>query len=163
MNKEIRISVNSIYFVLLGDLLSLEKIVEEFNANKNSDYEDFFYLIKKIKIPISMVCDELSKQYNVTLDTEIEKSQCYIYADHQEDDLYFILLLEKHNLITNEYKLCFPKLDFGLGEDPEKIICQWLKKKIGRIPKCLKKTLKPEILVGKEDNIMVFSGKYKLE
>jgi hypothetical protein len=73
------------------------------------------------------------------------------------------LCLELKNYNTKEYNLTYPIIKYDSEIEPDKLMMEWLKKKNIKIGKYFKKTLKTVTLVGKNNNILVFSVKYKKE
>ena len=59
---------------------------------------------------------------------------------------------------VQNHTLSFPKMELNDDGDPEKTIFDWIKSHTVKIPKSIKKTLKPITLVGTNDEILVFSA-----
>lgn len=156
MEKEItiiEISADSLYLVITGDKKAIDKLV--ITLNNNTD--EIKYMSAKIDVPASIKCTELANLLHkpVTPKSGIETAHCYTYAEENSSG-YMIITLE---LVDDYYLLGYPTFDIGDDGDAEKVMYEWLKRKIHKIPKSIKKTLKPITLVGNKDDILVFTTK----
>lgn len=153
----IEITADSIYFIIVGDKDSINDLVLSFN---NNIADNLKFVSVKIDIPIASKCNELFKESNkcVELDIGIETAQCYTYADGYDNKNYMMVFLET---INDKIIMSYPKIPLSEDGDAEQTIFNWLKKKIGKVPKSIKKSIKPITLVGANDEILVFSAKYK--
>lgn len=161
MEKEItiiEISADSLYLIIVGDKKAIDKLAEMLIEKElNIDY-----ISVKIDTPSIAKCNELSELYGkyVKPSMGMETAQCYAYAEGFSNNTHILMAVDKSGL---EYSLGFPKFDLSEDTDPEKIIYDWMKKKMGKIPKSIKKTMKPITLVGNKDDILVFVSKYSIE
>ena len=162
MDKEItiiEISADAIYLVVIADKKSIDKLIKDLENNKINDTT---FVPLKIDTPTASKCNELSQTLNkdIVIGSGVEIAQCYTYAEGHDNKNYILMEL---NRIENEnrYELSFPKLCLNDDGDPEKTIFDWFKKNVKYIPKSIKKSLVPITLVGINDEILVFSAKYK--
>ena len=156
MNNEItiiEISADYIYLIIVGNDKLIEQFVNTLNdTNKNSEF-----ISAKINTPTATICYDLSQKINknITIDNGVEIAQCYTYAEGYDSENHIIMI------INNDSKpsvLGFPKMELNDDGDPEKTIFDWIKNHTNKIPKSIKKSLKPITLVGANDEILVFSA-----
>ena len=76
-------------------------------------------------------------QKTVLIDDGAEFAQGYVYADGDYNDNHYILqVLIEHN---DHYVLSFLKFLLDEDDNPENIIEEWFKKRLGKIPSSVKK------------------------
>lgn len=161
MEKEItiiEISADSLYLVVAGEKKAIDKLALDLNNNN----DNIQYISVKIDNPINSKCDELSKNSEKPIlpRVGIESAQCYAYAEGFNNDYYMLMSIES---IDNQEYLGYLKFDLGDNGDPEKLILDWIKKKLSKIPKSIKKSLKPLTLVRNKEDILVFVAKFALD
>lgn len=156
MNNEItiiEISADYIYLIIVGN----DKLIEQFVATLNSKNDNKEFIAVKINTPTATTCHDLSQKLNknIVIDNGVEIAQCYTYAEGYDSKNYIIMVI--NNDVQN-HTLSFPKMELNDDGDPEKTIFDWIKSHTVKIPKSIKKTLKPITLVGTNDEILVFSA-----
>jgi len=152
----IEVTADFMYFVLTGSKDDIYNFVTILN-NNNKD-NNIKYISSRIDMPSSFKLEQLKKIYKkkVSIDNGIESSQCFAFAEGLNKKTYMLMILEE---INNELILGYPKLNLSDEEDPEETIITWLKKKSGKVPKGIRKTIKPITLVGTDDNILLYVAK----
>ena len=158
MDKEIpfiEIEATSIYFAIVGNIKSINKLINRLSAN-NTD-PGIIYVAASINIPIAKKCDELMTKYkqHISIGSGVEVAQCHVYAEGYDSNNQFVLVLSKTN---NEYILKFPEIEVNGKNEPDSSIMNWIKERIDKVPKSIKETLRPVYLVGESDDILVFSA-----
>jgi hypothetical protein len=98
-------------------------------------------------------------QKSVIIDDGLEFSHGYVYADGEYNDNHYILQVVADNI--NHYTLGFLKFPLDEDDNPELIIEEWFKSKLGKIPSSVKKTIKLITVAGSKSNILVISSELK--
>ena len=152
----IEITADAIYLVIVGDKKSIDDIIVALNNTAKC----VTYVMTRLDTPIAIKCNELAEslQKEIQLDIGIETAQCYTYAEGYDNKNYMVLSLET---LPDKIILSYPKITLSDDGDAEKTIFDWTKKRLGKVPKSIKKSLRPITLVGDQDEILVFSTKYK--
>lgn len=149
----IEVTANHMYFVIYGNKNEISDLVDI--LNKNNKDNNIKYIYTRINVPSSNKIDKLQKLYTkkVYLDNGTESSQCFALAESNPKKTHMLMTItEKETDII----LGYPKLDLSESEDPEETILKWIKKNAGKLPKGIKKSLKPITLVGTEDDILLY-------
>lgn len=170
MNSYFSIKADSLFLIIVGQKIVMEQLINI--INKNSTGEKF--IITKINCPSSYRSLELMKELNniedinllnsntqktVLIDDGLEFSQSYVYAKGEYNDDYYILQVINDN--KNHYILGFLKFSLQEDDNPENMIEQWFKSKLGKIPSSVKKSIKLITIAGTKSNILVTSAELK--
>jgi hypothetical protein len=149
----IEVTANHMYFVIYGNKSEVSAFVDI--LNKNNKDSNIKYIFARTNIPSSNKIDKIQKLYTkkVYLDNGTESSQCFALAEGNPRKTHMIMTV---NETENDVMLGYPKIDLSESEDPEETILKWIKKNAGRLPKGIKKSLKPITLVGTEDDILLY-------
>lgn len=158
----IEVFADYIYFVAGGTQEDINKFTEELNNSiKNLNNSNTTYISCRLDIPLSVECENLDFEKlninkNIELATYIETTQSYVFAQGFKKNTYVVMQIEKYN---DKTILTYPKIDLKDDDDPELLIFDWIKKKVKKIPKGIKKTIKPITLVGQNEEILVYVAK----
>lgn len=172
MDSFFSIKADSLFLIIVGHKNVMEQLIDIINKNTNTTCEKF--IITKINCPSSYRSLELMKELNniedinllnsntqktVIIDDGLEFSQSYVYAEGEYNDDYYILQVVNDN--NNHYTLGFLKFYLQEDDNPENIIEQWFKSKLGKIPSSIKKSIKLITIAGTKSNILVTSAELK--
>jgi hypothetical protein len=151
--KVIEVTANHMYFVIYGNKNEVSDFVNMLNKH-NKDI-NIKYMFARTNIPSSNKIDKIQKLYTkkVYLDNGTESSQCFALAEGNPKKTHMVMSVTETD---NNVILGYPKLDLSDSEDPEQTILKWIKKNAGKLPKGIKKSLKPITLVGTEDDILLY-------
>lgn len=159
----IEITADLLYLIVLGDLTSIEKFINDIKKNNPSDTTE--YMPVKIDNPSANKCHDIMSDINdnmmsktVIIDDGVESAQCYTYAEGYNNQLYMIMTLNKIDE-QEKYLLSYPKFELVDDGDPDEIVENWFKKKVKKIPKGIKKNMKLITVVGTNANILVIATK----
>lgn len=154
----IEITADYLCLVVVGDKTTIDELITDIKESGSNDTTN--YIAVKIDVPVANKCFELSKETgkNLVPADGSESAQCYTYAEGYQDQSYMLMCIEEE---PNASKLGYPKFDLGDEEYPEIIIENWFKKRVKKLPKGIKKNLKPVTVVGTKSNILVVSTKIK--
>lgn len=154
----IEVTADIMYLIIVGDKKDINNFVED--LNKNNKDNTIKYVSARIDIPTSVKCDQLQKLYKkkINVDNGIESAQCYTFAEGLNKKSYMLLMLEEGE---NNVTFSYPKMNLDDDADPEELIHTWIKKRVGKIPYGIKKSMKPLTLVGVDDNILVYMAQIK--
>jgi hypothetical protein len=179
MASNFSIKAESLFLIIIGQKCVMEQFINiinnntDTNNNKNSEKCDK-YILTKINCPSSHRSLELMKELNniedyglldsntqksVIIDDGLEFSHGYVYADGEYNDNHYILQVVADNI--NHYTLGFLKFPLDEDDNPELIIEEWFKSKLGKIPSSVKKTIKLITVAGSKSNILVISSELK--
>ncbi len=169
------IKADTLFLIVTGQKNIIEQLINNINKSPSSksDFEEKF-ILTKINCPSAHKSIELMKELNdiedidllnstlqkvVLIDDGLEFAQGHLYAEGDYDENYYMLQVLKEN--KDHYLLSF--LNFPLDEDdnPENIIEEWFKKKLGKIPSSIKKSIKLITVAGSKSNILVISAELK--
>lgn len=156
----IEIAADIIYFVLVGDKIEIDNLVEKFNAkNKDSTIK---YVSARLGVPTSIACEKLQKILNkkLEIDTAIESAQCFTYAEGFNKRTYMLMILSEND---KRFTLGFPTMELSDEIDPEDIIINWIKKRCGTLPRGIRRSIRPISLVGNDEDIIVYVAKLSKE
>lgn len=154
----IEITADYLCLVVLGDKATIDELITDINETVPNDPTK--YISAKINTPLETKCLKLSESLgkDIMLDDGIESAQCRTYAEGYHKDTYMLMCVEEE---CDEFKLGFPKFDFGDEEYPDIVVENWLKKKVKKMPSGIKKNMKPIAVVGPKSNILVVATKIK--
>ncbi len=169
-NNNFSIKADTLFLIVVGQKNALEQLLN--NVNKTQTSEKL--ILTKINCPSSHRSIELMKELNnmedinmldsntqktVLIDDGTEFAQGYVYADGDYNDTHYILqLLTEH---PDHYVLSFIKFVLDEDDNPENLIEDWFKKRVGKIPSSVKKSIKLITVAGSKSNILVVSTELK--
>jgi hypothetical protein len=171
MASNFSIKTEFLFLIIIGQKNVMEQLVDIIN---NNDEKGEKYILTKINCPSSYRSLELMKELNniddfellnsntqksVIIDDGLEFSQGYVYADGEYNDNHYILQVVIDNV--NHYVLKFLKFPLEEDDNPELIIEEWFKCKLGKIPSSIKKTIKLITVAGQKSDILVISSELK--
>ena len=168
----IEVVADYIYFVITGNLNTLNKFINKLDSNKK-------YMPVRIDIPLAYAGEEIEKEYNIKIIIEegTESAQSFAFARHSfihnktnsNDDIFtnstYMLIELELDTDNNNYKLKFPKLELQDDDDPEEVLLKWAKSSYNldsynsKFIANMKKTIKPITLVGYNEDILVYTAK----
>jgi hypothetical protein len=169
------IKADTLYFIVAGEKNIIDNLANIINNYNNSNKKIFFekYISTKISIPIACKSIELMKQINnidnddmlnsytqkpILIEDGIEFAQGHIYAEGYTDNHYILQVLTDND---DHCLLGFVKFMLCEDIDPEKIIEDWFKKYLGKIPNGIKKNTKLVTVTGAKSNILVITTEIK--
>ena len=160
------IKADTLFLIIIGQKNIMEQLIN--NINKNTTTEK--YILTKINLPTAQKSIELMKQLNgvdddnmldsstqktVIIDDGVEFAQGHTYADGiYNDDHYILQVLTENN---DHYILSFLKFILDDDDNPEYLIEDWFRKKLGKLPNGIKKNTKLITVAGSKSNILVIS------
>lgn len=164
------IKADKLFFIITGQ----KNIIETFINLLNKDNFVEKYIMTKINCPSALRSIELMKELNdvenenmldsytqkpILIDDGVEFAQGYVNAEGEYNDNFYII----QTLLNNESHYILSFLKFILEEDdnPETVIENWFKKKMGKIPQSVKKSIKLITVAGPKSNILVISAELK--
>jgi hypothetical protein len=164
------IKADTLFLIVTGQKNIIEQLIN--NINKSSTQEKF--ISTKINYPSASKSIELMKELNgiddydmlnsafqkvVLIDDGLEFAQGHLYAEGDYDENSYMLQVLVEN--KDHYLLSFLKFPLDEDDNPENIIEDWFKKKLGKIPNSIKKTIKLITVAGSKSNILVVSAELK--
>jgi hypothetical protein len=156
----IEVYADFIYFIAVGDKTEIRNFVDELNkSNKDSGIK---YLASRIDIPLTICCEQLQKtiKKRIEIAPSIESAQSHAFAQGFKKRSYTVVVLED---VGDKSTVSFPRLELNDDDDPEELIIKWLKKRVHKIPKGIKKTIRPVTLVGPDEDILVYVAKLRTQ
>lgn len=156
----VKIYADCIYFIAVGDKSDISNFVDELNkSNKDNSIK---YLASRIDVPLIICCEQIQKKIKkrVEIAPSIESAQSYAFAQGFKKRSYAILVLEDGE---DKSTLGFPHLELSDEDDPEELIIKWIKKRVQKVPKGIKKTIRPVTLVGPDEDILVYVAKLRTQ
>lgn len=164
MNSSI-IAGDYIYLVCIGNSKIIDKMAKGLNEKGQK------YIKHDLNVPcVEMIDDDIIKNLilnentnnnkHIIFDEGIEKAQCYIYADVNDNNLHtnknLFMLMTLTETKTN-IKISYPILQVDNEDNSEKIINKWLSlNKLNEYIDTI--TIRWINIVGKINDIMVFVG-----
>ncbi len=167
------IKADTLFLIVTGQKNIIEQLINNINKSSSSESEEKF-ILTRINCPSAHRSIELMKELNdieetdmlnsnlqkvVLLDDGIEFSQGHLYAEGDYDEKYYMLQVLIEN--KDHYLLSFLKFPLDEDDNPESIIEDWFKKKLGKIPSSIKKSIKLITVAGSKSNILVISAELK--
>lgn len=164
------IKANKLFLVIVGQKTVIEQLMNILNKHKNIEK----YIITKINQPLAIKSLELMKEINkieddslldsyhqksIIIDDGVEFAQGYVNAEGDYNDNSYILQTLSDNDVY--YTLSFIQFILEDDDNPEVIIEDWFKKKIGKVPNSIKKSIKLITVAGSKSNILVISTELK--
>lgn len=168
------IKADSLFFIVTGQKNIIEQLINNINKSSPKSNDDEKYIVTKINSPSASKSIELMKELNgveeidmlnsayqkvVLIDDGVEFAQGHLYAEGDYDDNVYMLQILIEN--KDNYLLSFLKFPLDEDDNPENIIEEWFKKKIGKIPNSIKKSIKLITVAGSKSNILVISADLK--
>jgi hypothetical protein len=170
------IKADTLFLIVTGQKNIIEQLIN--NINKSSLMpnlnENEKFILTKINFPSASRSIELMKELNgieesdmlnstfqkvVLIDDGLEFAQGHLYAEGEYDENSYMLQVLTEN--KDNYLLSFLKFPLDEDDNPENIIEDWFKKKLGKIPSSIKKSIKLITVAGSKSNILVISADLK--
>jgi hypothetical protein len=169
------IKADTLFLIITGQKSVIEQLINIINKNsENNNYEKIIFIATKIDCPSARRSIEIMKEVNgieeidllnssshksVLIDDGIEFAQGHLYAEGDYDDDNYMLQILIDN--SDHYILSFLKFPLDEDDNPEIIIEDWFKKKVGKIPNSVKKSIKLITVAGSKSNILVIATELK--
>ena len=168
------IKADTLFLIVIGQKNIIEQLINNINKSPSSSGSEEKFILTKINCPSAHRSIELMKELNgieesdmlnstlqkvVLIDDGMEFAQGHLCAEGDYDDNYYMLQVLIEN--KDHYLLSFLKFPLDEDDNPENIIEDWFKKKLGKIPNSIKKSIKLITVAGSKSNILVISAELK--
>lgn len=165
------IKADKLFLIIVGQKNIIDQLMNILNKDQIMVEK---YICTKINYPSAKQSIDLMQQLNgvenidllnsythkpVIIDDGVEFSQGYVNAEKEYNDNQYIL--QTLTSFDTYYLLSFIKFSLQEDDNPETIIEDWFKKKIGKIPTSIKKSIKLITVAGSKSDILVISTELK--